>query len=108
MHPWPPEDCPDEPVADRATFDAILDTIVTECKPRLFAITQEFGDRMDGRIACWGLQFPEHVRLVFDIVDARKVPIRLPTRGHALRMFAKPGAPGVPDVRARLTWLDQG
>jgi hypothetical protein len=32
--------------------------------PRIFAVVQEWGERVDARIAAWGLSFEDHAELL--------------------------------------------
>jgi hypothetical protein len=56
----------DQPLCDRAEFDEEMAEMVAEEAPRLFAVVQERGDRVDGRIAAWGMAFTDHVEVVRD------------------------------------------
>ncbi|MGW1677838.1 hypothetical protein [Saccharopolyspora sp. NPDC002376] len=38
--------------------------MVTESAPRLFAVLQKYGERVDVRIAAWGMAFDDHVEAV--------------------------------------------
>lgn len=38
--------------------------MVTDEAPQLFAIIQEYGERVDGRIAAWGMSFDDHAEVV--------------------------------------------
>lgn len=40
-------------------FSALVQEIVDDYTPRVFALVEERGDRIDGRIFAWGLQFDE-------------------------------------------------
>lgn len=55
---------PLEPICDRAEFDELIDEMVAEDAPRMFAIVQERGDREDARVAAWGMAFDEYAALV--------------------------------------------
>ena len=50
-----------EPLGDAETFAAMLAEMVADQAPRVFAVVQEYGDRLDGRIAAWGMAFDESV-----------------------------------------------
>ena len=50
-----------EPLGDAEAFSALLAEMVADQAPRVFAVVQEYGDRLDGRIAAWGMAFDESV-----------------------------------------------
>jgi hypothetical protein len=52
------------PLCDAETFAASLAGMVADFAPRVFAVVQEYGDRVDGRIAAWGMVFDDHVEVV--------------------------------------------
>ncbi|MBB4962743.1 hypothetical protein [Saccharothrix violaceirubra] len=45
-------------------FAEVVDGMVRDTAPRLFAVVQIYGDHADGRIAAWGMAFPGHVEAV--------------------------------------------
>lgn len=47
------------PMCDEEMFASILDVMVADEAPRVFAIVQEYGERVDARIAAWGISFEE-------------------------------------------------
>ena len=52
------------PLCDEVEFAELVDELVAEDAPRLFAVLQEYGERADGRIAAWGMAFPDHADVV--------------------------------------------
>jgi hypothetical protein len=52
------------PMGSREEFTAIVDTIVADTAPRVFAIVHEYGDRVDGRIVGWGMAFENRAEVV--------------------------------------------
>jgi len=78
-------------------FEDALQRLATEYAPALFAVAQVYGDKVDGRIAAWGMAFDDHVEVVS--VDTG-------TTGHlgsvdgVLRWFGT-----APNVTTRLIWL---
>jgi hypothetical protein len=52
------------PLCDEALFARILEEMVADNAPRLFAIVQEYGVRVDARIAGWGMAFDDHSTIV--------------------------------------------
>ncbi|GAA3841069.1 hypothetical protein GCM10022243_04300 [Saccharothrix violaceirubra] len=53
-----------EKIFSRDGFAEVVDGMVTDFAPRLFAVVQVRGDRLDGRVAAWGMAFPEHAEVV--------------------------------------------
>ena len=86
------------PLYDEPEFSAMVDTMVADEAPRLFAVVQEYGDRVDAAIAAWGLAFADHAELV---TAGRRVHMDLRTPEHALRLFSAGS-----HLHARLVWFD--
>lgn len=86
------------PLCGEEEFAAELAAMVGDEAPRLFAVVQEYGERVDGRIAAWGMAFDDHAPLV--AVDA-PVWMTLQAPEHALGRFTVGSR-----IRARLVWLD--
>ncbi|WP_405678623.1 hypothetical protein OG292_31525 [Streptomyces sp. NBC_01511] len=53
-----------QPLCGREEFTAVLADIVTDTAPRLFAVGQEYGDRVDGRVAALGMAFEDHADVI--------------------------------------------
>jgi hypothetical protein len=66
--------------------------------PRLFAVVQEYGERVDGRIAAWGMALADHAEVVS---VTRGMRMSLQTPKNALRMFTFGN-----HLRARLVWFN--
>lgn len=49
------------PICTEEEFDALLNEIVAEERPRLFSLCEGYGDRADGRILAWGMAFADRV-----------------------------------------------
>lgn len=49
------------PFGTEEEFAEAVNDMVAEEAPRLFAVVQELGDRVDARIAGWGLAHEDHV-----------------------------------------------
>jgi hypothetical protein len=60
-----------EPLADPDTFAEILRGMVADYAPRMFAVVQEYGDRVDARIAAWGMAFEDHAFAVSEDSSTR-------------------------------------
>ncbi|MFE1958376.1 hypothetical protein [Streptomyces sp. NPDC059479] len=52
------------PLCDREEFSVLLKELVADTAPRLFAVAQEYGDRVDGRVAAWGMAFEDHAEVI--------------------------------------------
>lgn len=86
------------PLCDEPEFAAILEEMVADEASRLFAVVQEYGDRVDGRIAAWGMAFADHAEVVW-VERKRRMSLQAPE--NALRLF-KFGS----YIRARLVWFN--
>lgn len=49
---------------DEATFDRLVRELVEDTAPRLFALVEECGERDDGRVFAWGVQFDDRAALL--------------------------------------------
>jgi len=52
------------PIGTEEEFAEAVAGMVTDSAPRLFAVVQEFGTRVDARIAGWGLAHEDHVDVI--------------------------------------------
>jgi hypothetical protein len=52
------------PLGTEEEFAAMIDEMVAEDLPRVFALVEECGERADGRIFGWGMAFEDHAELV--------------------------------------------
>lgn len=52
------------PLCDEEQFASVLRSMVAVNAPRLFAAIEEFGERVDARIAAWGVDFDGHAEVV--------------------------------------------
>lgn len=86
------------PLCDEQEFTALLEEMVADEAPRLFAVVREYGDRVDGRIAAWGMAFADHAEVV-SVKRGLRMSLQAPE--NALRLF-KFGS----HIRARLVWLN--
>ncbi|MGH3620725.1 MAG: hypothetical protein ACRDQ5_02920, partial [Sciscionella sp.] len=86
------------PLCDEPEFVAILESMVADEAPRLFAVVQEYGDRVDGQIAGWGIAFTDHAEV---ISVTRRMRMSLQTPETALRLFNLGS-----HIRARLVWFN--
>lgn len=70
--------------------------MVNDEAPRLFAVVQELGERVDGRIAAWGMAFDDHAALVRE----RGVWLSVSSPDRARHLLGR-----APDVTAHLVWV---
>lgn len=96
LHDQVPDPAALPPVCDEHEFAAITERMVADEAPRLFAVVQEYGVRVDAVIAAWGMAFPDHAEIV---AHQLRMSVRDPE--SALRMFAVGR-----HIRARLVWFD--
>lgn len=57
-----PEGLP--PLCGPEEFAELVTEMVTDHAPRLFAVVQEYGERIDARIAAWGLAHAHHADVI--------------------------------------------
>jgi len=96
----------DEPVDPEALgpacgpeqYEVLVAEIVAESRPRLFAVFRDIGERVDGEVAAWGLDFGDHVQ----IVGCDGVP-RTPWRSAEAALGSCGRGRG---VTARVVWAD--
>ena len=86
------------PMCDEALFADVLENLVADEAPKVFAIVQEYGVRVDGRIAAWGMAFEDHAELV-TVESGTRASLQKPE--NALRMFTF----GT-HIQARLVWVN--
>jgi hypothetical protein len=85
------------PLCDEPEFATILQQMVADEAPRLFAVVQEYGERVDGRIAAWGMAFTDHTEVV-SVEPKHRMSLQAPE--NALRLFTFGN-----HIRARLVWF---
>lgn len=52
------------PLGDEAEFAELVKALVADTAPCLFALVEECGERADGWIVAWGMQFEDHAEVV--------------------------------------------
>lgn len=72
------------PICDAETFVALTETMVADLAPRVFAVVEEYGERIDGWIAAWGMAFEDHADVIGVEGGTR---MRLRSAEDALRGF---------------------
>ncbi|MDQ3405049.1 MAG: hypothetical protein M3548_16940 [Actinomycetota bacterium] len=85
-------------LCDEADFAEAVEGVVADEAPRLFAIVQVYGARLDGRIAAWGMAFDDHAEVI-GVEGRTHMSLRSPAL--AVRGFGQ-----LPDVTARLVWVN--
>jgi hypothetical protein len=86
------------PLCDEVEFAQEIAELVADEAPRLFAVVQEYGERVDGRIAAWGLAFADYAEVV-RLDSVGRLSLRSPER--AVRLFSRS-----PHITARLVWVN--
>ncbi|MGH3869095.1 MAG: hypothetical protein ACRDQ4_23875 [Pseudonocardiaceae bacterium] len=86
------------PLCDQAEFNQMVDELVADEAPRLFAVVQVYRERVDGRIAAWGMAFDEHADIV-SVDNGSSVRLSSPERAaHGFNRY--------PDIIARVMWVN--
>lgn len=80
-------------------FEKRLNTLVHDYAPRLFAVTQLYGDQQDARIAAWGHAFADHYEVTSTDGASRQ---RLNTETAVLRHYTWGDT-----ITARIIWVDE-
>ncbi|MGH3905496.1 MAG: hypothetical protein ACRDTE_15120 [Pseudonocardiaceae bacterium] len=88
------------PLCGEEEFATLLENMVADEAPRLFAVMQVYGERVDARIAAWGMAFQDRAEVV--AVD-RRLRMNLQAPENALRGFNLGR-----HMRARIVWFDPG
>lgn len=86
------------PLCDQAEFNQMVAEMVADEAPRLFAVVQVYRERVDGRIAAWGMAFDEHADIV-SVDNGTSVRLSSPER-------AAYGFNHRPDIIARVMWVN--
>jgi hypothetical protein len=87
-----------QPLCDEVEFNSLIDEMVAVEAPRRFAVVQEYGERVDARIAAWGMAFEGHAFVASTANDQFQI---VNTPEHVVRLCAR----GT-QVSSRLVWLD--
>ncbi|MFH8514135.1 hypothetical protein ACH4CE_03120 [Streptomyces gelaticus] len=80
----------------RREFESLVQDLVRETAPRVFAVVQELGDCEDAVVAAWGLALEGRTELI-TAEGVSRLSVRTPE--SALRFFS-----GGNRIRARLIW----
>ncbi len=85
------------PLCGAEEYQELTAGVIEDSRPRLFAVFQDFGDRVDGRVAAWGIAFDDHAEVI-GVDGGPRLNLRSPERAVA-RFTQKP------QITARLVWL---
>jgi hypothetical protein len=85
------------PLCGELEFSVLVTEMALAQAPRLFAVVQEYGERVDARVAGWGLAFDDRVDVI-GVEGRLRMSMSSPER--ALRGFRTS-----PHVHPRLVWL---
>jgi hypothetical protein len=85
------------PICGAESFTALLDGMAADEAPGLFAIFEEYGDRVDARIAGWGMAFEDHAEVV-SVDRSLRMLVTVPED-------ALPGFTFGSHIKARLVWV---
>ncbi|HEX6355287.1 hypothetical protein [Actinophytocola sp.] len=83
------------PLCDEQEFTELVRQMVNEAAPRLFAVVQEYGERVDAHVAGWGLWFGDRAVAV-DVDGGMRIARSVES---AMRLF-RDG----PYITSRLWW----
>lgn len=86
------------PLCDEPRFAEIVERMVADSAPRVFAVVQEYGQRVDARIAAWGMAFDDRAEVVS---VERGMRMSLQTAEHAVQGFAWGS-----HIHPRLVWFN--
>jgi len=82
------------PLCDEPEFAALVEGLVADFAPRLFALVGEEGERVDGSILAWGMAFANHVDVVGEAITING---SFPSVEIAHQLFSRLG-------KTRLVW----
>lgn len=86
-----------QPLCDEEEFVQLLNEMVTDEAPRLFAVIHEYGDRLDAAIVAWGMAFEDRTDIA-TVHNGTFFSTTSPDR--ALHLFRR-----APNIHPRLVWL---
>lgn len=87
-----------KPLCNEAEFAEMVDELVHSTAPCLFALVEECGERADGWIVAWGMQFEDHAEVV---AADRGLRISVVSAERARDLFGRVGT-------IRLVWCQRG
>jgi hypothetical protein len=86
------------PLCAEGEFAEVLEGMVADNAPRLFAVVQEYGQRVDARIAGWGLAFDDRAE-VMSTDGQLRMKLAAPEQGLGGFHYGS-------HIRARLVWFN--
>lgn len=89
-----------QPLGDEQRFREVVAEMVADEAPRMFAVVQEYGERVDAHIAAWGIALTDRAEAVS--VDGG-LRMSLQTPEDALQGFSWGR-----HLQARLVWVSPG
>lgn len=89
--------CDLAPLCGEQEFTDLLQDMVADYAPGVFAVVQVYGERVDGRIAAWGLTFNDRTEVI-SLSGRRRMSLQAPE--NALRFYSTEE-----HVTARLIWV---
>ncbi len=92
-----PADAP--PWCDETRFASILEQLVADDAPRVFAVIQEYGTRLDAWIVAWGMAFDDHAEVI-SVEGSTRMSLQSPDT--ALLGFHEADE----HIHARLVWFN--
>lgn len=87
------------PRCDETRFASILEQLVADDAPRVFAVIQEYGTRLDAWIAAWGMAFDDHAEVI-SVEGSTRMSLQTPDT--ALLGFHEADE----HIHARLVWFN--
>ncbi len=75
-----------EPLDSEEEFAEEVRGLVADEAPQVFALVEEYGERVDGRIVAWGMTFDDHVEVV-SATGGLHMSLPSPERAH--RAFSR-------------------
>ncbi|MEV4732322.1 hypothetical protein [Saccharopolyspora sp. NPDC049426] len=84
------------PICGRARFTELVEALVADFTPQMFAVVQEYGDCLDADIVAWGIAFENRVEVI-DVSGGLRMSLQSPER--ALQAFQTDG-----DFTTHLVW----
>lgn len=95
------------PIGDEETFTRTINKMVVDHAPRVFALCDEIGDRVDAAAVAWGMSFHDgHTELVYGHDSSRsRITVLCRTPERARDFFASRSTRA--GCTIRLVWVDQ-
>jgi hypothetical protein len=95
------------PIGDEETFTRLINKMVASQAPRVFALCEEMGDRVDAATVAWGMSFQDgYTELVYGHDSPRsRITVVCRTPERARDFFATRSAKV--GCTIRLVWVDQ-